>query len=131
MPGRIAKQAIARDTGIDADDVVIIDIEAVDYRDSSLGCPQTGMTYLQVITPGYRVQARADNRKFDVRIAGNRAIVCDPNRTQSREIRIVPPAPEKVTPASTPNPAPVNAETAKCSSGGPWGSNDCDEATSK
>ncbi|MDP7042062.1 MAG: hypothetical protein QGF91_05355, partial [Gammaproteobacteria bacterium] len=86
LPARIAKEAISVETQISPEDIVITDIEAIDYRDSSLGCPQAGMTYLQVITPGYRVKARADTRKFDVRIAGNRAVICTPERSLQRQV---------------------------------------------
>jgi len=126
MPAMIAKQAIERDTQIPASKIVITDIDAVDYRDSSLGCPQPDMTYLQVITPGYRVKARAKGRKFDVRIAGERAIVCDPNRSNTREIRVVPPAPENVRTTTDANSATGATQSADCDSSGPWGSNDCD-----
>jgi hypothetical protein len=131
MPALIAKQAIELDTGISASKIVITDIDAVDYRDSSLGCPQPDMTYLQVITPGYRVKALGKGRQFDVRIAGERAIVCDPNRSSSREIRVVPPTPETVRPTSSNNAAPAGNETVKCSSGGPWSSSDCEEEATK
>ena len=37
-------------------------VRAVDWRDSSLGCPKPGMAYLDVITPGHRVTLRANGR---------------------------------------------------------------------
>jgi hypothetical protein len=86
LPARIAKEAISVETQISLKDILVTDIEAIDYRDSSLGCPQTGMTYLQVITPGYRVKAQAGVRKFDVRIAGDRAVICTPERSLERQI---------------------------------------------
>jgi len=42
-------------SGLDASTFVVASGEAVDWADSSLGCPEPGMGYMQVITPGYRV----------------------------------------------------------------------------
>ena len=42
---------------LDADvrEIALLSVEAVQWRDTSLGCPQPGMMYAQVITPGYRL----------------------------------------------------------------------------
>jgi hypothetical protein len=44
--------------GIAAEEITIERAEAVVWRDGSLGCPQPGMMYLQVLTPGYLVVVR-------------------------------------------------------------------------
>lgn len=77
-PAAIAAAAIAQQTGGLADDVVIRSVEAIDFGDSSLGCPEPGMAYLQVITPGYKVDAVLAGRSFDVRVAGKRGVICEP-----------------------------------------------------
>jgi hypothetical protein len=38
------------------DDVRLLSWTPVEWPDSSLGCPQPGFMYLQVVTSGYRVQ---------------------------------------------------------------------------
>jgi hypothetical protein len=81
-PQAIAAAVVAQQAGIPAEEVVIRSVEAVEFGDSSLGCPQPGMGYLQVITPGYKVIAEAADRSFDVRVAGSRGLICDP-RAQS------------------------------------------------
>jgi hypothetical protein len=43
----------AKHLSVPASELEIVQIEPVEWRDSSLGCPQPGMEYLQVITPGY------------------------------------------------------------------------------
>jgi hypothetical protein len=50
-------------------DVSIIEIEFRDFSDSSLGCPQPGMMYTQVITPGYRVILEAGGIEYDYRLS--------------------------------------------------------------
>ncbi|WP_051063205.1 hypothetical protein [Ilumatobacter nonamiensis] len=45
---------------VDASAISVVEVEEVTWSDSSLGCPQKGMQYLQVITPGVRVVLEAD-----------------------------------------------------------------------
>lgn len=40
--------------------IELVSVEAVEWPDSSMGCPQPGMNYLMVVTPGYLVKLRAD-----------------------------------------------------------------------
>ena len=62
----------------------LVDVEATQWPDASLGCPAKGEVYAQVITDGYRVRLRVDDRTFDVRVAGHRALICD-QRAQGGE----------------------------------------------
>ena len=41
---------------MDGEPYEVVAFDAVNWRDSSLGCPQSGMTYTQVITPGYQLK---------------------------------------------------------------------------
>jgi hypothetical protein len=50
-----AKEDLANRKGIDNEQIVVVKVKAVDWSDTSLGCPQPGMMYAQVITPGYRI----------------------------------------------------------------------------
>jgi len=75
-PEDTARQLVAELLGIDASRIEIVSVEAREFRDSSLDCPQPGMSYLQVITPGYRVLLEADGRRFDVRTSGGQGRIC-------------------------------------------------------
>ncbi len=75
-PGDIALQAVAHALRIPPAGARVVSTEARDFPDASLGCPQPGMAYAQVITPGYRVFVEADGRRFDVRVAGNHGRIC-------------------------------------------------------
>jgi hypothetical protein len=57
----------AERTGIPVDDLVVVRSEFVEWPDGSLGCPEDGMLYPQVITPGYWVQVDADGEVLDYR----------------------------------------------------------------
>ena len=75
-PEAIAIATVAEFLSIEPDRVTVVSSAAQDFPDSSLGCPQPGMSYLQVITPGHRVLVEADGRRFDVRVAGTRGRIC-------------------------------------------------------
>jgi hypothetical protein len=57
-----AVRAAARLTGIAPDKVEVLDVTPVDWPDASLGLPEPGMMYAQMITPGYQVRLRAGDR---------------------------------------------------------------------
>jgi hypothetical protein len=54
-----AKEDLAERLGLSTSEVLVVSIEAVDWPDTSLGCPQPGMAYAQVITPGYQIVLKA------------------------------------------------------------------------
>lgn len=51
-----AKEDLAQRLSIPVTQIELVDAVEVEWSDSSLDCPQPGMDYLQVITPGYRIQ---------------------------------------------------------------------------
>jgi hypothetical protein len=55
----------------------LVSVEAVEWNDASLGCPQPGMMYAQVITPGYLVKVLVDGQPREVHTDGRgRAALC-------------------------------------------------------
>ncbi len=52
-------------------------VEAVQWRDSSLGCPQPGRSYLTVITPGYLIVLEADGQPYEYHASENQVVYCD------------------------------------------------------
>ncbi|MGH8496944.1 MAG: hypothetical protein ACREVN_12505 [Gammaproteobacteria bacterium] len=55
----------------------LVRIEPVQWRDSSLGCPQPGMNYMQVITPGHLALVRQAGVVHRVHMAEGRGFVCE------------------------------------------------------
>ncbi len=47
-------------TGVDAQAVTVVSVDEVTWRTASLGCPQRGFQYAQVLTPGVRIVLEAD-----------------------------------------------------------------------
>ncbi len=81
-PEAVAISTVAAQTGLAPDQLNIISSEAVNFSDASLGCPQPGMAYPQVITPGYRVLIEGGGQNFDVRVSGRRGRICDAPRSK-------------------------------------------------
>lgn len=56
---------LSQQLGIPADSITVVEARAVTWPDASLGCPQPGMAYAQVLTPGYRVVLEAGGQTYD------------------------------------------------------------------
>lgn len=73
----VATRRLARDLGCDPSGITAVQAEAVEWNDSSLGCPQPGMMYMQVITPGYRVTLEHNGKHYTLHTdRGRRAARC-------------------------------------------------------
>ena len=73
-----ARRDLSRQLGVDLESVEVLAVEAVEWPDSSLGCPSPGMMYAQVITPGYRILLEAGGRTFDNDGDEKQALLCQP-----------------------------------------------------
>jgi hypothetical protein len=61
---------LATSLGVDEGAVTVVLVEEVVWADASLGCPQPGMAYAQVITDGMRIILQAEQTLFDYRSGG-------------------------------------------------------------
>ena len=76
---RLAIEALSAETGTPRDQIAVARVEPHDWPDSSLGCPQPGRAYLQVVTPGYRVFLVAGGREYEYHTNQTAMIVrCSP-----------------------------------------------------
>jgi hypothetical protein len=80
-----ARVALAQKQGVKAEALEVVHVEPVQWPDASLGCPEKGRMYLQMITPGYRVRLRVGGTIQAVHVAGSRAVVCGPALAVARE----------------------------------------------
>ena len=86
----LAKKTLAGKLGVAAAAPQLDKAEAVDWADASLGCPEPGMMYAQLITPGYKVSLKVGGKTHDVHVAGTRAVMCGgdvrkPARTETKK----------------------------------------------
>jgi hypothetical protein len=87
-----AIDALAAELQVPKEKIEVDTVRAVEWRDSSIGCPKPGLAYLDVITPGHKVTLRADGQLYVVHEAGSRAIVC----RQAKALGGIPPQWERV-----------------------------------
>ncbi len=73
-----AKAQAAQALGVPPDQVVVERVEQVQWRDSSLGCAESGKVYAQVITPGVRVVLSGGGKRVEVHADANgqRVVTC-------------------------------------------------------
>jgi len=75
-PDTVARRVIADFLSLSITDVILVSIEAREFNDSSLDCPEPKKAYQQVITPGHLAIVEAQGRRFEVRIAGSHGKIC-------------------------------------------------------
>lgn len=56
---------LARQIGVPADQITLVSMEAKEWSDTALGCPQEGMMYAQVITPGFLMVLSAQGQQYE------------------------------------------------------------------
>ena len=62
---RAAVDALARDVNAPRDSIAGVSQDEMTWRDSCLGCPRTGESCTQVLTPGYRVVLRVSDATYE------------------------------------------------------------------
>ena len=77
LVARAVADAAAR-TGVAADAIRVVQVEAREWPNSALGCEKPGMGYAQVITPGYRIVLEAGGRTLQYHTDRARAELCAP-----------------------------------------------------
>jgi hypothetical protein len=61
-----------------AAEISLLEATAVVWPDASLGCPQEGMVYAQVLTPGYLIRLQSGNQEFEYHASrGTTIIYCE------------------------------------------------------
>ena len=72
---QLARQDLAKKLGLPLEAIRVVSVEAVEWSDASLGCPQPGMMYAQVITPGFRVVLAAKDQTVEYHTDMDRRVV--------------------------------------------------------
>jgi hypothetical protein len=74
----MAKKDLAQRLAISANEINLVEAKSVVWPDTSLGCPQEGMGYAQVITPGYLILLKYAGAIFEYHAgSGNYIVTCD------------------------------------------------------
>jgi hypothetical protein len=70
-----ARDALASKLGISADQITVVNIEPVEWRDGCLGVSNPRMMCTMMITPGYRVILRANGSDYEYHTDSRSAVV--------------------------------------------------------
>lgn len=74
---RLAVDTLSKKLSVEPDKIEVVHMAAMEWPNSSLGCPRPGMEYLQVITPGWLALLQTGKKAYRVHIGNKRAIVCE------------------------------------------------------
>jgi len=61
----LAKKDLAHRLNISVEQIKLVRQEKVDWNDTSLGYPEEGMFYAAVITPGFRIVLKAEDKLYE------------------------------------------------------------------
>jgi hypothetical protein len=70
----LAMEDLAAQLSIDVDQIELLGAQTVEWGDTSLGCPQPGTTYAQVITPGFRIVLEAEGKRYEYHTDADRTV---------------------------------------------------------
>jgi len=83
----------------------VLSVEAVQWPDASLGCPEPGRTYDAVMTPGYRIVLELEGKEYTYHTErGSRAVLCQDGRPAPPPKRAHQVALPTLSPAQTARP---------------------------
>lgn len=86
----MVKADLAQRLGVSEEEVSVKSLETMQWSDSSLGCPQPGMMYAQVITPGYRLVLVVEGQVYEAHTdEGQHAVWCE-KELSAMEVSHVP-----------------------------------------
>jgi hypothetical protein len=100
---RAASDALARDANVPRDSIAGMSQDEMTWRDSCLGCPKTGESCTQVLTPGYRIMLRVSEATYEYHTdLGGTARLC--NQSPSPAAGYAPPPSGYTAPPPAPTP---------------------------
>jgi hypothetical protein len=76
-----AKEDLAQRLSVQTSDIILVEANEVIWPDGSLGCPQPGMMYAQVLTSGYLIKLKYDIRDFEYHAGEDRSLTYCKNPT--------------------------------------------------
>jgi hypothetical protein len=70
-----SKNDLAQRLSIPTDEIVLLETASVTWPDSSLGCPQEGMAYAQVLIHGYLIRLQVGNTEYEYHAGKSSTII--------------------------------------------------------
>jgi hypothetical protein len=66
---------LAQRLTISENEIVVLEATSVTWPDGSLGCPQEGMVYAQVLTPGYLIRLQSGEQEFEYHASRSTTVI--------------------------------------------------------
>lgn len=80
----IAVSALADALSLPVSDITVDSVRPVTWPDASVGCPEPGQAYAQVLTPGHKITLRANGKLFVMHEANGHAVLCTRKKTATQ-----------------------------------------------
>jgi len=78
-----AADLVASTLHVSPDEVTVLSVKRVTWSDASLGCPEPGMMYAQVLTPGYLVTTQVNGQIQNVHMnERGKGRICPPEQAR-------------------------------------------------
>ena len=75
---KMAKDDLAQRLSVEISQIVLTDAREVIWSNSSLGCPQPGMLYTEMLTPGYLILLNVHGLEYEYHAGKNSdAFLCE------------------------------------------------------
>ena len=73
-----SKEDLAHRLSISISQINLVEARGVVWPDASLGCPQPGMAYAEVLTPGYLILLNAGSKEYEYHASkGTEVVYCE------------------------------------------------------
>ena len=69
-----SKDDLAERLGVGPEEITVRSVEATEFPDTSLGVPEPGKVYAQVVTPGYIIKLAVDGQTYEYHATGERVV---------------------------------------------------------
>jgi hypothetical protein len=79
----LAIRRVSQQTGVSSDAVELVDVFPVEWQDSSLGCPQDGQAYSDVMIGGYRIVVSEGETSYLFHTDSVQLVSCDFDRASN------------------------------------------------
>jgi hypothetical protein len=78
----LAKADLAERFAVTTNQIQVVSVQSTEWTDTSLGCPQPGMVYAQVITPGFQILLEINRETYAYHTdQGQNVVLCEKEST--------------------------------------------------